>query len=165
MPPGIYVPAESRGPFSGARLEVISTSILNLQLPTYPTPTSRTLPGSRYPVLAYQGSIDIGLPLMAAPGLKGSQTLHVAFTYQSCDSKQCGPVETVDTVEPVTIVEPVAEPFSIAFRLDASRVVIPLTRDYSAVQPDGPRGEKPLAALAPPFAAVPDRQNAGGRRR
>ncbi|HEY2906857.1 MAG TPA: hypothetical protein VGJ29_13230 [Vicinamibacterales bacterium] len=160
IPPGNYVPAESRGPFSGARLEVISTSILNRELPTYPTPTPHTLPGLRQPVLAYEGSIDIGMPLFAAPGLNGAQTLHLAFTNQMCDSKRCGPVETMDAVEPANIVEPIAEPFSIAFRLDASRVVIPLTRDYSAVRPDNLREEEPLGTLGPAFTAVPDAQNA-----
>jgi len=161
VPPDVYVPAESRGPFTGARLEVISTSILNTPLPTYPTPTPRALPGLRQPVLTYQGSIDIGLPLFAAPGLKGPQSLHLAFTYQRCNSQRCEPVETVDAVEPATIAEPVAEPLSIAFRLDATRVVIPLSRDHSAVRPDNLSEKRPAATLAPAFAAIPDAQNPG----
>jgi hypothetical protein len=70
-------------------------------------------------------------------------------------------VEIADAVEPVNIVEPISEPFSIAFRLDPTRVLIPLTRDRSAVRPESPREESPVAALAPAFVAMPDPQDPG----
>ena len=89
----------------------------------------------RQPVLAYQGPIDIGLPLLAAPGLKGERMLRLTFTYQRCDTTRCGQVERLDGVEHANIEEPVPESFSIALRLDANRVVIPLRRDDSVAHP------------------------------
>jgi hypothetical protein len=161
IPPGVHVPAESRAHLSGATLEVLTAGISNRALPTYPVPTPVTLPGVRAPVLAYTGAIDIGLPLFAAPGLTGPQRLQLLFTYQACDEHACQPATSLAAAESVTVEEPPASNVSIALRLDATRVVIPLLRSYSIEQPASLQSESMVARFGRPFTAFPDDQMPG----
>jgi hypothetical protein len=155
IPSGTYVPAETRGTLTGSRLEIFSAGILNRELPTYPAPTPVLLPGSGQAILAYSGSIEIGLPLRVAPGVSGARDVRLFFTYQTCSRRRCEPVATVESPRSAVVEEPPSLEVSLAFRLDPSRVVVPVAGEVPAAEPPEVQPKPMSARFAAPFASFP----------
>ena len=105
VPDGYFIPAETSSTITGAWLQPESPSF-SRELPTYPAPASITLPGSDQKVLAYSGTVDVHMPALIPPGVRGLGDFSVRFGYQLCDSLACAPpaIETaqvrLDVQEP-----------------------------------------------------------------
>src|SRR5262249_27525817 len=91
VPRNYFVPAETRGPVSGAWLQVLPPWP-SPTLPTYPIPQTIRMSGSDAPILAYSGSLIVHVPIYVLPGMQGRNDVAVRFSHQLCDTRSCGRV-------------------------------------------------------------------------
>ena len=158
IPPGRVVPAETRGAAVGASLESTDTWSFSRQLPTFPSANLVQLPGAGAPSLAYSGNIDIVLPIDVPPGMRGTEQVRLAFTYEECGSISCGSLTTASVRVPAQFDDLVGSGEAAAFRLDAERVVIVSAR-RGRIDPQGLESVQPLAQFAVPVDILPDDRN------
>jgi len=70
---------------------------------TYPPPKMEKLSFAEQPLAVYEGNVTIPIPLTAAPGAKGQQTIPFKIRVQACDTQQCYPPATLDAALPIDV--------------------------------------------------------------
>lgn len=168
IPPGHFIPAETRGALRGVALLPVRNTSDSRSLATFPATGSVRLPGAETPVLAYSGKTTIQLPIDLFPFTLAAarvsrfpvtQDVSVKLWYQLCDVRACQPVtsQTADGRIVALPHPPITD--SIAFRLDASRVAVLLNQsvpDQRGLDEESARIKfvMPLRRLPPGHAAL-----------
>ena len=70
---------------------------------SYPPPKMEKFAFADQPLAVYEGSVTIPIPLTAAAGAKGQQTIPFKIRVQACDDEKCYPPATLDAALAINI--------------------------------------------------------------